>query len=82
VIGTASAANLDFVIELGAHEIVDAADGFEDAVEPVDVVFDARARSFTPPGSRAIETSRHVWLEATRGQPQRAAVVQEGGPRQ
>jgi NADPH:quinone reductase-like Zn-dependent oxidoreductase len=40
VIGTASAANLDFVLELGAHEVVDAANAFEDAVEPVDVVFD------------------------------------------
>jgi NADPH:quinone reductase-like Zn-dependent oxidoreductase len=40
VIGTASAASLDFVLELGAHEVVDAADAFEDAVEPVDVVFD------------------------------------------
>jgi NADPH:quinone reductase-like Zn-dependent oxidoreductase len=39
VIGTASAANLDLILELGAHEVVDAA-GFEDAVEPVDVVFD------------------------------------------
>ena len=40
VIGTASAANLDLVRELGAHEAVDAATRFEDAVEPVDVVFD------------------------------------------
>ena len=40
VIGTASAANLDLVLELGAQEVVDAAEGFEDAVEPVDVVFD------------------------------------------
>ena len=40
VIGTASAANLDLVLELGAHEAVDAATRFEDAVEPVDVVFD------------------------------------------
>jgi NADPH:quinone reductase-like Zn-dependent oxidoreductase len=39
VIGTASAANRDLVLELGAHEVVDAA-GFEAAVEPVDVVFD------------------------------------------
>jgi NADPH:quinone reductase-like Zn-dependent oxidoreductase len=39
VIGTASAASLDLILELGAHEVVDAA-GFEDAVEPVDVVFD------------------------------------------
>ncbi len=37
VIGTASAASLDFVLELGAHEAVE---GLEDAVEPVDLVFD------------------------------------------
>ena len=40
VIGTASAANLALVSELGAQETVDAATGFEDAVAPVDVVFD------------------------------------------
>jgi NADPH:quinone reductase-like Zn-dependent oxidoreductase len=40
VIGTASAASLDLVLALGAHEAVDAATRFEDAVEPVDVVFD------------------------------------------
>jgi NADPH:quinone reductase-like Zn-dependent oxidoreductase len=40
VIGTASAANLALVRELGAHEAVDAATRFEDAIEPVDVVFD------------------------------------------
>jgi NADPH:quinone reductase-like Zn-dependent oxidoreductase len=40
VIGTPSAANLDFVLELGADEAVDAAASFEAAVEPVDVVFD------------------------------------------
>jgi NADPH:quinone reductase-like Zn-dependent oxidoreductase len=40
VIGTASLASLDLVLELGAHEAVDAATRFEDAVEPVDVVFD------------------------------------------
>ncbi len=40
VIGTASKANLESVLELGAHEAVDAATRFEDAVEPVDVVFD------------------------------------------
>jgi NADPH:quinone reductase-like Zn-dependent oxidoreductase len=39
VIGTASAANFEFVRGLGAHEVVEV-DGFEDAVEPVDVVFD------------------------------------------
>jgi NADPH:quinone reductase-like Zn-dependent oxidoreductase len=40
VIGTASAANLGLVRELGAHEAVDAATRFEDAVEPVHLVFD------------------------------------------
>ena len=40
VIGTASAASLDLVLALGAHEAVDAATRFEDTVEPVDVVFD------------------------------------------
>jgi NADPH:quinone reductase-like Zn-dependent oxidoreductase len=40
VIGTASAANLGLVRELGAHEAVNAATRFEDAVESVDVVFD------------------------------------------
>jgi NADPH:quinone reductase-like Zn-dependent oxidoreductase len=40
VIGIASAANLGSVRELGAHEAVDAATHFEDAVEAVDVVFD------------------------------------------
>ena len=40
MIGTASAVSLDFVLDLGAHEVVDAAAGLEDAGEPVDVVFD------------------------------------------
>ena len=40
VIGTASAANLGLVRELGAHEVVDAATRFEDVDGPVDVVFD------------------------------------------
>jgi NADPH:quinone reductase-like Zn-dependent oxidoreductase len=40
VIGTASAAALPSVRALGAHEAVDAATRFEDAVEPVDLVFD------------------------------------------
>jgi NADPH:quinone reductase-like Zn-dependent oxidoreductase len=42
VIGTASAANLGFVRELGAHEAVDAATPFEDALDQVDLVFDTR----------------------------------------
>ena len=40
VIGTASAANLGLVRELGAHEVVEAATPFEESVGPVDVVFD------------------------------------------
>ena len=40
VIGTASAAKLGLVRELGAHQAVDAATRFEDEMEPVDVVFD------------------------------------------
>jgi NADPH:quinone reductase-like Zn-dependent oxidoreductase len=40
VIGTASAANLGLVRQLGAHEAIDAATPFEGAVEPVDLVFD------------------------------------------
>jgi NADPH:quinone reductase-like Zn-dependent oxidoreductase len=40
VIGTASAASRESVLDLGAHQVVDAATRFEDAVAPVDVVFD------------------------------------------
>jgi NADPH:quinone reductase-like Zn-dependent oxidoreductase len=40
VIGTASAANLDLVLEFGAQQAIDAATRFDDAVESVDVVFD------------------------------------------
>ena len=62
-IGTASAAILDFVLELGAHEVVDEA-GFEDAVEPVDVVFDTvggerlrRSRAVLRPGGRLVSVA-------------------------
>jgi NADPH:quinone reductase-like Zn-dependent oxidoreductase len=40
VIGTASGPNLGLVRQLGAHEAIDAATPFEDAGEPVDLVFD------------------------------------------
>ena len=63
VIGTASAANLDFVIQLGAHEVV-AAGSFEDAVEPVDVVFDTaggerlrRSRAVLRDGGRLVSVA-------------------------
>jgi len=40
VMATASAAHLRLALELGAHEAVDADTRFEDAAEPVDLVFD------------------------------------------
>lgn len=41
VIGTASGRNRDFLLELGADQVVDySAEAFEQVVEPVDVVFD------------------------------------------
>ena len=64
VIGTASAAHLDLALELGAHDVVDAAEGFEDVVEPVDVVFDTaggerlrRSRAVLRPGGRLISVA-------------------------
>jgi NADPH:quinone reductase-like Zn-dependent oxidoreductase len=64
VIGTASAATVDLVRELGAHEVVDAAEGFEDAVEPVDVVFDTvggerlrRSRAVLRAGGRLVSVA-------------------------
>jgi NADPH:quinone reductase-like Zn-dependent oxidoreductase len=62
VIGTASAADLDFVLEVGAHDV--AAEGFEDALEPVDVVFDTvggerlrRSRAVLRPGGRLVSVA-------------------------
>lgn len=41
VVGTASARNKDFLLELGANEVIDyQTTQFEDVLEPVDVVFD------------------------------------------
>ncbi len=40
VIGAASPANERSVLELGAHEVIDTTNGFEDTMEAVDVVFD------------------------------------------
>ena len=63
VIGTASAANLDVVLELGARDVIDA-EGFEDAVEPVDVVFDTvggerlrHSRAVLRPGGRLVSVA-------------------------
>jgi NADPH:quinone reductase-like Zn-dependent oxidoreductase len=62
VIGTASPADLDYVLEVGAHDV--AADGFEDVLEPVDVVFDTvggerlrRSRAVLRPGGRLVSVA-------------------------
>ena len=64
MIGTASAASLDLVLEHGAHEAVDAATRFEDAVEPVDLVFDTvggerlrRSGAVLRPGGRLVSVA-------------------------
>jgi NADPH:quinone reductase-like Zn-dependent oxidoreductase len=64
VIGTASAANLALVRELGAHEAVDAATRFEDVVAPVDLVFDTvggerlrRSGAVLRPGGRLVSVA-------------------------
>ena len=63
VIGTASAESRDLVLELGAHDVVDA-EGFEDTVEPVDVVFDTvggerlrRSPTVLRPGGRLVSVA-------------------------
>jgi NADPH:quinone reductase-like Zn-dependent oxidoreductase len=63
-IGTACAASLDLVLEHGAHEAVDAATRFEDAVEPVDLVFDTvggerlrRSPAVLRPGGRLVSVA-------------------------
>jgi NADPH:quinone reductase-like Zn-dependent oxidoreductase len=65
VIGTASAANLDFVRSLGADEVIDyRAERFEDMARDVDVVFDTvggetleRSWDLLKPGGRLVTTA-------------------------
>ena len=64
VIGTASAANRESVLELGAHEVLDGASRFEAEVEPVDVVFDTvggerlrRSAAVLRPGGRLVSVA-------------------------
>jgi len=95
VIGTASAANLDLVLELGAHDAVDAVDaeGFEDAVEPVDAVFDTvggerlrRSRAVLRPGGRLVSVAEeppeggvYFIVEPNRDQLHSLARLVDGG---
>ncbi len=93
MIGTASAANLDLVLELGAHEVVDAAEDFEDAVEPVDVVFDTaggerlrRSRAVLRAGGRLVsvadeppEGGVYFIVEPNRDQLGSIATMVDGG---
>ncbi len=62
-IGSASAAHRDLVLELGAQDVV-AGEGFEDAVEPVDLVFDTvggerlrRSPAVLRPGGRLVSVA-------------------------
>ena len=64
VIGSARAADLGLVRELGAQEAVDAETRFEDAVEPVDLVFDTvggerlrRSGAVLRPGGRLVSVA-------------------------
>ena len=93
MIGTASAENLDFVLELGAHDVVDAAEGFEDAVGPVDVVFDTvggerlrRSRAVLRSGGRLVSVAEeppeggvYFIVEPNRDQLHSLARLVDGG---
>jgi len=65
VVGSASAADLGRVRELGAQEAVDAQTSFADSVKPVDLVFDPvgverlrRSRAVLRPGGRLVSWRR------------------------
>jgi NADPH:quinone reductase-like Zn-dependent oxidoreductase len=64
VIGTASAANVDAVRRLGADEVFDSSQRFEDVVEDVDLVFDTaggerldRSPAVLRPGGRLVSVA-------------------------
>jgi NADPH:quinone reductase-like Zn-dependent oxidoreductase len=64
VIGTASAANVDAVRQLGADEVIDSSQRFEDLVEAVDLVFDTaggkrleRSPAVLRPGGRLVSVA-------------------------
>jgi NADPH:quinone reductase-like Zn-dependent oxidoreductase len=64
VIGTASAANVEAVRQLGADEVIDSSHRFEDLVEDVDLVFDTaggerleRSSAVLRPGGRLVSVA-------------------------
>jgi NADPH:quinone reductase-like Zn-dependent oxidoreductase len=64
VIGTASAANVEAVRQLGADEVIDSSHRFEDLVEEVDLVFDTaggerleRSPAVLRPGGRLVSVA-------------------------
>jgi NADPH:quinone reductase-like Zn-dependent oxidoreductase len=65
VVGTASASSIGLARELGAHEVLDhASTSFEDAIAPVDLVFDtaggdrlARSPAVVRPGGRLVSVA-------------------------
>ncbi len=93
VIGSASAARLGLVGELGAHEVVDASARFEDLVEPVDVVFDTaggerlrRSEAVLRPGGRLVSVAEqppaggvYFIVEPNRDQLSSLAELAEAG---
>ena len=93
VIGTASADALGSVLELGAHEVVDSAGRFEDAVEAVHVVFDTvggerlrRSRAVLRAGGRLVSVAEeppeggvYFVVEANRDQLSSLAKMADAG---
>ena len=93
MIGTASATNLELVREFGAHEAVDGTSRFEDAVEPVDVVFDTaggerlqRSGAVLRPGGRLVSVAEEPGeggvffiVEPNRGQLESLAKLVDAG---
>src|SRR5919206_485056 len=93
VVGSASAADLGLVRELGAQEAVDVATSFEDAVAPVDLVFDTvggerlrRSGAVLRPGGRLVSVAEeppdggeYFTVEPNRDQLRSIARLAEAG---
>jgi NADPH:quinone reductase-like Zn-dependent oxidoreductase len=75
VIGTASTANVEAALQLGADQVIDHASArFEDLVEPVDLVFDTaggdrleRSPAVVRPGGRLVSIAGELPAEAAAG---------------